>query len=275
MRLQGKVALVTGSTRGIGKTIAKRFAAEGASVVVTGRGEENGRAVEQEIRDAGGEAAFVRMDLGVEADVEGAVAFAVERYGKLTTLVNNAGPTDLVSAGVDGPLMEMTTDRWERMFRFELTGPFWATKYAMLEMRKGGGSIVNVTGTHGHEASTGLVCLATFKGGVDSLSLVAAAEGAPYGIRSNCIAPGLCVGENPATQAIGDNPQLTALYLRGQLVQRLANMDDIANAALWLASDESAMVTAHFLPVDGGLIMKTGHPDFHSDEFKAAFAAGG
>ncbi len=271
-RLAGKVALVTGSTRGIGRAIAVAYAAEGASVVVTGRSRDDGSAVERAIREAGGIASYLRMDIGVEEEVAGAVEFAEETYGALTTLVNNAGPTDLLSAGVDGSISDMTTERWERMFRLQLTAPLWAMKYGIAAMkRSGGGSIVNITGTNTRKAGY-LACLNAFKGGLDSLSLVAAAEGAEHDIRSNVIAPGLTVGDNAATQAIANDERLSELYLGRQLVKRFATPGDIAQIATWLASDESAMVTGTWIPADGGLLINPG-PDFRAREFRQAFAA--
>ena len=125
-RLADKVALVTGSTRGIGRAIATRFAREGAAVVVTGRTETTGHAVQEEIRAAGGEATYVRADIGREADVEHAIAAAVQRYGGLTTLVNNAAPTDLVGPGRgDRSLADITDDAWDAIMTVGLKQLVW------------------------------------------------------------------------------------------------------------------------------------------------------
>ena len=130
MRLNDKVAFISGSTRGIGRTIAEVFAREGAKVVVSGRSVDKGEKVASRIREAGGEATFVDLDVSDEASVEEAIATTIDCYGTLTTLINNAAPTDLVSAGFK-PMHEVTTDEWDAILRATLTGNvFWASKCA-------------------------------------------------------------------------------------------------------------------------------------------------
>src|SRR3954454_11354109 len=146
-RMAGKVALVTGSTRGIGRAIATRFAAEGASVVITGRTETSGHAVQEEIRTAGGEATYVRADFAQEDDIEHAIATTVQKYGALTTLVNNAAPTDLVGPGRgDRSLAEITDDAWDAIMTVALKQLVWCTRHATPHLAQAeGASIVNIS----------------------------------------------------------------------------------------------------------------------------------
>ena len=146
-RLAGKVALVTGSTRGIGRATALRFAQEGAAVVVTGRSEGDGRAVEGAIRAAGGDAAYVQADLSHEDDVIAMVQAAVDRFGALTTLVNNAAPTELMGPGRrDRRVTELENDAWDAIMLVALKAVVWCCKYAIPRMvESGGGAIVNIS----------------------------------------------------------------------------------------------------------------------------------
>ena len=147
VRMEGKVAIVTGSTRGIGRATAVRFAQEGARVVVTGRSEDDGRAVEQEIRAAGGEAVFDATDLAREDDVIAMVAATVDRYGGLTTLVNNAAPTELMGPGrADRRVTELENDAWDSIMLVALKAVIWCCKHSIPAMSaSGGGSIVNIS----------------------------------------------------------------------------------------------------------------------------------
>ena len=146
MRLRDKVAFISGSTRGIGRTTAEMFAAEGAKVVVSGRSVDKGEKVAARIREQGGDATFVRLDVSDESSVRGAIAATIERYGTLTTLINNAAPTDLVSAGIK-PMHEVTTEEWDAIVRprspATCSGPR-STAIPHL-IAAGGGSIVNVS----------------------------------------------------------------------------------------------------------------------------------
>ena len=145
MRLDGKVALVTGSTRGIGRTISEVFAEEGAKVVLSGRSVDKGEKNVQRIRDAGGEAMFVPLDVADEASVQDAVAATVEAYGPITTLINNAAPTALVNVSFK-PVTELSTQEWDDIVRGSVTSAFLMTKYTVPHMLgNGGGSIVNIS----------------------------------------------------------------------------------------------------------------------------------
>ena len=141
MRLQDKVAFISGSTRGIGRTTAEMFAAEGAKVVVSGRSVDKGEKVASRIREQGGDATFIRLDVSDESSVRDAIAATIERYGTLTTLINNAAPTDLVSAGMK-PMHELTTEEWDAIVRATLTGNvFWASKYTIPHLIEAGGGL--------------------------------------------------------------------------------------------------------------------------------------
>src|ERR1700682_3872900 len=177
MRLQDKVALVSGSTRGIGRTIAEMFAREGAKVAVTGRTVDRGQKVVAGVREAGGEADFFRLDINEEASVQGVVEATVERFGKLDTLINNAAPTDVVSTTVK-PLQEYTTEEWERILRGTLTGNvFWSCKYVIPHLAAaGGGSIVNISSAQSVVGFSGFSAYGAAKGAINALTPILAVE---------------------------------------------------------------------------------------------------
>jgi 3-oxoacyl-[acyl-carrier protein] reductase len=260
-RLAGKVALVTGSTRGIGRATAARFAAEGASVIITGRSRDDGATVEKEIRDAGGEGSYIPTDLAQEDDVVAAVAAAVERYGSLTTLVNNAAPTELMGPGrLDRKVTELTNEGWDSIMLVGLKAVVWMCKYAIPRMvDAGGGAIVNISSAASVLGTPGLDTYTALKGAINTLTRSMAVEYAPDNIRSNCIVSGMVLTSEGAFKMM-DDPVIGGAT-KAMHLTRLGLPEDIANAALFLASDEAAFITGALLPVDGGVTCRMPVPD--------------
>jgi len=260
-RMAGKVALVTGSTRGIGHAIAVRFAAEGAKVIVTGRTEDAGRAVEAEIRAAGGDATYVRTDLSKEEDVVAAVGAAIDTYGKLTTLVNNAAPTELMGPGrMDRRVTELENDAWDSIMLVALKAVVWMCKYAIPEIAKSPpGSIVNISSAASMLGTPGLDTYTAAKGALNTLTRSIAVEYAADGIRSNCIVSGMVLTSEGAHKMMED--PVIGGATKAMHLTRLGLPEDIANAALFLASDEAAFITGAVIPVDGGVTARMPVPD--------------
>jgi NAD(P)-dependent dehydrogenase (short-subunit alcohol dehydrogenase family) len=268
VRLAGKVALVTGSTRGIGRATAVRFAREGACVVVTGRTEEAGEQVEREIRDAGGQATYLRTDLAREDDIVRAVRCAVDRYGSLTTLVNNAAPTELMGPGrLDRRVTELENDAWDAIMLVALKAVVWACKHAIPAMvEAGGGAIVNISSAASLLGTPGLDTYTAAKGALNTLTRSMAVEYAADNIRSNCIVSGMVLS-SPGAVTMMDDPVIGAAT-KAMHLTRLGVPDDIANAALFLASDEAAFVTGAVIPVDGGVTARMPVPDISAADLQ-------
>jgi NAD(P)-dependent dehydrogenase (short-subunit alcohol dehydrogenase family) len=260
-RMEGKVAIVTGSTRGIGRATALRFAREGARVVVTGRTEDAGRAVEEEIRAAGGDGVFVPTDLAREEDVVQMVSTAMERYGALTTLVNNAAPTELMGPGrLDRRVTELENDAWDSIMLVALKAVIWSCKHAIPAMTaSGGGTIVNISSAASILGTPGLDTYTAAKGALNALTRSLAVEYAPDNIRVNCIVSGMVLTSEGAWKMMED--PVIGGATKAMHLTRLGMPDDIANAALFLASDESAFVTGAVIPVDGGVTARMPVPD--------------
>ena len=262
------VALVTGSTRGIGRAIAERFAREGAAVVVTGRTETAGHAVEAAIRGAGGAAAYVRTDVTREDDVARAVSVAVDRFGGLTTLVNNAAPTDLVGPGRgDRSLAEITDTAWDGIMTGALKQLVWCARHAVPHLADAdGASIVNISSAASLRGTPGIDAYTAAKGAMNALTRSLAVELAPAGIRVNTIVCGMVLTSEGAFQMMEHptiGPATRALHLT-----RLGLPDDIANVAVFLASDEAAYITGVNLPADGGLLAKMAVPDISAADLQ-------
>jgi NAD(P)-dependent dehydrogenase (short-subunit alcohol dehydrogenase family) len=247
MRLAGERALVTGATSGIGRAVARRFAAEGAAVVVSGRDPERGRAVVEEIRADGGTAELVLADLGVEAECSRLVAESAAALGGLTVLVNNA-----VAAVVDeqdGPAADLTTAAWEATLRVNLSAPMWLCRAAIPHLLTAGhGSIVNVSSRQAERAAPGFTAYIASKSGLNGLTRAIAVDYARHGIRCNTISPGYVLNDRrDATLSAERRARLEGMHLT-----RLGAADDVAHAAVFLASREAEFLTGINLPLDGG-----------------------
>ena len=245
MRLEGKVALISGGARGMGAAEARTFAAEGASVVIGDILEEEGSRVEAEIAESGGEAVFVTLDVTSEEDWQMAVDTAVERFGKLDILVNNAGIWDR------GKVEEQSSESWDRVMNVNSKGVFLGTKAAIPAMREaGGGSIVNISSVAGLVGSAGSTAYNASKGAVRLLTKGTAIQYAAEGIRCNSVHPGPIETQMLAEVYPDDDmreERLTAIPLG-----RLGQMEDVANGVLFLASDEASYMTGSELVIDGG-----------------------
>lgn len=247
-RLKGKVAVVTGSTSGIGIGIARLFAAEGAKVVVCGRRQEKGQAVVDRILKDGGEACYHYMDITAPDSIEKLFADTVEKYGKIDVLVNNAANVALKDGRVD----ELTLEMWDNIFQSDMRGTFYATKTVLpyLQKNENGGSIINIgsmASCSGDLSSTAYACA---KAGVDKLTQYTALQYGKQNIRCNCVRPGLIITpENDAHV-----PQmLKDIFTSNIMVNRYGCPEDIGYMCVYLASDESAYVTGQIVNVDGGL----------------------
>ena len=243
-RLKGKVAFVTGGSQGIGAATARRFAAEGATVVICGRRIEPLNQVAAEIVAAGGKAEAVQADVGVEAQIVGAIEAAAARHGQLDILVNNA------AAFTWGALDAMSTQEWHANFTTSVDGTFWGTRTAMRLMKERGGAIVNLSSICGTLGTPYMAGYSAAKAAVINFSRAAAAEGAAAGVRVNVIIP--AVIETPATAGMLADEASRQTTEKLIPMGRVGQSQEVANAILFLASDEASYVTGASLPVDGG-----------------------
>jgi NAD(P)-dependent dehydrogenase (short-subunit alcohol dehydrogenase family) len=249
MRLEGKVALITGAAGGMGKVAAERFAAEGARVIVTDVLDEQGEATVAAIGEAGGQAAYVHADVSKAADAERMVAVAVERFGSLDFLYNNAG----IMHAADESVVSTPEEVWDLTIDINLKGVFLGCRFgipALLE--SGGGSIVNVASFVAlMGAANPQIAYTASKGGVLSMTREIAVQYARQGIRANAICPGPI--ETPLTAQILDTEEKRNRRLVHIPIGRFGRAEEVVQAALFLASDESSLMTGAALVVDGGI----------------------
>jgi NAD(P)-dependent dehydrogenase (short-subunit alcohol dehydrogenase family) len=250
MRLRGERALVTGSTSGIGTGIALRFGAEGAAVAVHGRNAERGAAVVEQVRAAGGDAHFFAADIADENECESLVDRVVEWAGGLTVLVNNAVGGSPAGVGThDSKVGEMDTAHWESALRMNATAPMWLCRAAIPHMIAARhGSIINVSSRQAERPSGGLSAYAASKGAMNALTRALAVEYGGDGVRCNTISPGYVLNERRDADI---TPERRARF-EGMHLTRLGEANDVAHAAVYLASEESGFLTGINLQLDGG-----------------------
>ncbi|MDH4048684.1 MAG: SDR family oxidoreductase [Gammaproteobacteria bacterium] len=249
MRLEGKVALITGGTSGIGSATAVRFAAEGASVAITGRNTERGEQVVEEIAAKGGDALFIRSDVRNSKECRHAVEQTLERFGRIDVLFNNAGVFHPKS------VPDCTEEEWDETIDSSLKGAFLMSKYVLPSMiERGRGSIIHTSSGWGILGGDKAAAYCAAKGGLIVMAKAMAIDHGPDGIRVNCVCPGDVLTPMLPDDAAkrGMSWDDYAVGAANRPLGRIGTVEDIANAVLYLASDESSFVTGEALVVDGG-----------------------
>ncbi|MDO8777890.1 MAG: SDR family oxidoreductase [Burkholderiaceae bacterium] len=254
-RVQGKVAVITGSGSGMGRAAALLFASEGAKLVVVDIHEANGQAVVDEIKKGGGDAIFVRVDTGKEADLKRMVDEAVKAYARVDIFWHNAG-----IAG-PGSIEQTTEEEFDRQIAIHVKGGFFGAKHVLPVMRKGGGGVILFTSSaSGVKASPASPSYSIAKAGLQILAQCIALANGRYNIRANAICPGPVqtplwpsfVGRNPEVISPAD---LEKAFLVKVPMGRMMQPEEIARAGLFLCSDDASAITGVLLPVDGGFLV--------------------
>jgi NAD(P)-dependent dehydrogenase (short-subunit alcohol dehydrogenase family) len=258
-RLKDKVAVITGAASGMGKASAIRFAQEGAAVVIGDLNHQGGEAVIKEIRGFEGRAVFQRADVSVEAEVKNLIDKAIAEYGRLDIMFNNAG-----LGGAVGPIEKTAVEDWDRTLKVLLNSVFFGMKHSIPHLRKaGGGSIISTASVGGLRGGLAPHAYAVAKAGVIMLTQNVACEVGPDKIRVNCICPGLINTPLMNRRAPGGEQGVAQSLAPLQPIGRVGTADDIAAAALFLASEESYFVTGTAMVVDGGH-MQIGFPELRA-----------
>ena len=248
-RLDNKTAVITGGTSGIGEATAKLFAREGANIAIVGRSEEKGDAIVKDINSFGGKAIFVKCDVSKEEDAKNMVDSVIKEFGQIDILFNNAGIVEF------GAVHELEEESWDKILDINLKGVYLCSKYAVRHMQKlKKGSIINTASIAGIVGYPESAAYCASKGGVHNLTKNMALDYAPDGIRVNDICPGVI--ETPMTVGALGGKEGVSKQAENHPLRRVGTPEDIAYAALFLASDESSFVTGTSIVVDGGFTAK-------------------
>ncbi|WP_431879081.1 SDR family NAD(P)-dependent oxidoreductase [Micromonospora marina] len=245
-RLEGRVALVTGSTSGIGRAIATGYAAEGATVVVHGRDKERADAVVERISAAGGRAEAILADLSRPGEADRLVRTVLDSHGGIDVVVNNAGVMSMGTAG------QVTEENVDEVLAINFKAPLFVTRAALPSLVERGGSVVNVTTAGAHRGSPGGAVYAAAKAALHMLTVSWAAEFAPQGVRVNELIPGAT--RTPMMEPLLQAPEVQAMLAQRIPIGRVAEPEDLVGAAVFLASAEASYVTGAVLAVDGGFL---------------------
>ena len=244
--MEKPVVLITGALTGIGRATALAFAKDGGRVVVSGRREAEGKALEGELRGLGAEAAFIPADVRLDADVSNLVDKTVARFGGLDVAVNNAG-----TEGHGGPITDQTAESYAATFDTNVLGVILSMKHEVRVMQgQGRGSIVNISSTYGHEGAAGAAVYVGSKHAVEGITKSVAIETARSGIRVNAVAPGPT--DTGMLTRFTRTPENKAALVTTVPMARLGLSEELANAIVFIASDQASFITGHVLNVDGG-----------------------
>jgi meso-butanediol dehydrogenase/(S,S)-butanediol dehydrogenase/diacetyl reductase len=256
-KLDGRVAIITAGGAGIGAATARRFAQEGASVVIADLSGTRAEQVTAAIRGSGGKAVCIKMDAADPEGVQATIKLALDTYGgRLDVMFNNAGLAEVAS------LDDTSLESWNRVLAVTLTGTFLGMKYCLPIMRQQGkGAIVNTASISGIGGDYGLSSYNAAKAGVINLTRTAALENARFNIRVNCVCPGAI--NTRAAQILGKDRADEFRRIQGEIhpLGRMGEPEEIANTVLFLASDEASFITGEAIVVDGGLTAHNGLPD--------------
>lgn len=244
--MSNQVVLVTGALTGIGRATARAFARAGATVVVSGRRDEAGRTLAEELNAMSGSGAYIRADVRHEDEVRSLIDQTVERFGRLDVAVNNAG-----TEGIPGPLTEQTAESYAATFDTNVLGTVLSMKHELRVMEaQGHGSIVNLSSTMGHKAAPGASLYTASKHAVEGLTKAAALEGAAFAVRVNAVAPGPV--ETDMLNRFTGSADRKAGLIAGVPLQRAGTPEEIANAIVFVASEQASFLTGQIVSVDGG-----------------------
>jgi len=246
---EGKIALVTGGTSGIGRETALLFAKVGAKVAVAGRRDKEGQETIELIRAAGGDGLFVKTDVSKSADVDALVQRTVEHFGRLDVAFNNAG-----TEGVWVPIARQSEEDFDRTISVNLKGVWLCLKYEIRQMLRqgGGGAIVNAGSVYALIGSAGTAAYSASKSGVVGLTKAAALENARKGIRVNCVCPAAI--ETAMAERLFGAPNVHERALKSHPVGRFGTSREVAEAVLWMCSERASFMTGHSLVLDGGFL---------------------
>ena len=244
--MSNPVVLITGALTGIGRATAAAFAKDGASIVVSGRREAEGKALEAELRSLGAQAGFVRADVRHEDEIRSLVDQTVARFGRIDVAVNAAG-----TEGEPGPVIDQTAESYAATFNTNVLGTLLSMKHELRAMQaQGRGSIVNISSTYGHEGAAGASVYVASKHAVEGMTKSAALEAASSGVRINAVAPGPT--ETGMLNRFTRTAERKAALLKTVPLGRVGEPDEIARAVVFLASDKASFVTGQILSADGG-----------------------
>ena len=248
--IQGKVALVTGGSQGIGFATAQKFATEGARVAIASANVARGETAAEKIREVGGEVIFIPTDISDGSQVEALVKRVVDTYGHLNFAFNNAG-----IVGDTSPIHATSVENFDKVIAVNLKGIWVSMKYEIQHMmQNGGGVIINTSGTAGGRGIQGISAYVASKFGINGITKTAALEYAEAGIRVNSVMPGLV--ETPPVQSVRERtPGIYDQFIAMTPLKRIADPSEIADAVVWLCSDEASFVTGANFPVDGGALI--------------------